>query len=635
MYFGYNILRIFTRKYTFERGEQHRKPTGIVSLVQGDSLAGDCQIMMHENEKPSKKSKTKRFALAVLFTGCLFLFGCSLDEPVVPEPLESPGSETPIPIAPLETQENSITYLDPSSEMSGEKYMFRAAWLPSVLNLGYPETQGMTAAELKTSFLKILDVYEFYNLNAVIMQVRPSGDALYLSALNPVSPYVTGKVNGSLPFDLLFFAIDETHKRGMEFHAWFNPYRVTVAKEPLKSTEEILDTLSSKNYARLHPEKVLRFDDKLFLNPGDPDTMAFVTQSILEVVSQYDIDAVHLDDYFYPYRSSRMDETGARVPYHFGDDKEDEATFLAHKGSYTDIREWRRNNTYTFVRNLSEAIKDLKPYVKLGVSPFGIWGHADETQGLGSDTPMTSSETYVHAVFADTRKWVKDEIIDYIIPQIYWNFDEASAPYGELATWWSEVVEGTNVSLYIGLANYKVFEAANNPSWQGDTLIKEQLEFNKTLPMIKGASFFSFRYLTPSNKAFSENVPAKESLLKNNAAIQEEFRYPAVIPYNNHFDKVSVSLPSEIRIENNVLTFKDGYGEFDEVKKTRYFLIYQFPRDDIDPDNPSYIYKKVVYDEEMSRYTVNHLDTDTFVYGVSAFNRLNEESRISVIDMEP
>lgn len=578
----------------------------------------------------------KGMLITFIFLMSALLFGCSLFSPEVEEPLPTPvetaGNETPVAETPIE---DHLSYLDAPAEGVSEKYRFRAAWLPSVLNSSYPETQGMSADELKKSFLKILDVYEIYHLNAVIMQVRPSGDALYFSALNPASIYVTGKVEGTLPFDLLGFAVEETHKRGMEFHAWFNPYRVTVSKAPGKTTDEILSSLSDKNYARLHPDKVLRFDDKLFLNPGDPDVVDFVTLSIMEVVKNYDIDAVHLDDYFYPYRSTKTDENGAVVPMLFGDENEDEETFLAYKGTFTEIKAWRRNNITQFVKNLNEQIKDLKPYVKLGISPFGIWGHAEETDGLGSDTPVTSSETYNNAVFADTRKWVKDEIIDYIIPQIYWTFDETAAPYKELASWWSSVVEGTNVSLYIGLANYKLYEQVSNPSWSGDDVISKQLAFNETLPNIKGSSFFSFRYLTPLSDFFKDNPKGRENLMKNNEAIKETFKSPAIIPYNYHFTKVGVAVPKEINIVNEVLSFKDGNEDFDEVKKTKFFLVYQFPKDDIDPTNPSYIYKKIIYDPDKVTYAINHLDTSTYVYAVSAFNRLSEESKIALIDPKP
>jgi len=573
-----------------------------------------------------KKNNTLLGAIFLLLVSLVLLWACGIfsDGEEKPAPIVDDGVETP-QNQPDEAQAPDATYLTHEKDPDSEKYEFRAAWLPSVRNLDYPESPGMTSAELKESFRKILDVYELYNLNAVIMQVRPAGDALYLSALNPPSVYVTGDLKKELPLDLLEFAIEETHARGMELHAWFNPFRVTVDKR-VETTEEILGSLHEDNYARQNPTHVLRFDDKLFLDPGNPAVREFVKNSIMEVVRNYNIDAVHLDDYFYPYRSSKLDENGETVPYHFGDEEEDSMTFLSNKGDFTDIKEWRRNNTYTFVKDLSKSIHDLKPYVKLGISPFGIWGHEEETDGIGSSTPLTSSETYNHQIFIDTRKWISEELIDYVVPQIYWNFGEAAAPYSVLAKWWNNQVEGTKVDLYIGHANYKAYEQIENPFWQGDTLIKDQISYNHSLGNIRGSAFFSFRHLTPSRSEFSGS--GKEALKKNNEAIRELYENIAVIPKNRNIIDSRSTAPEEVIIKNEILSFRDGYEGFDESEKTIYFLIYQFPKIDLNPENPDYIYRKIPIRKNVSSYSLNHLDLENYTYAVSAFNRLHEESTI-------
>jgi len=576
---------------------------------------------------PGKKKSAIFGSLLLLILSSFILWACNmmLEDREVPETPVETGVETPV--SEDEDKEENITYLTPSKDTSMGKYEFRAAWLPSVRNLEYPEKPGMDTQALKDSFRKILDVYELYHLNAVIMQVRPAGDALYISALNPPSIYVTGDLTLPLPYDLLEYAVSETHKRGMEFHAWFNPFRVTVDKSEAP-TDEILSMLHDDHYARNHPDKVLRFDNRLFLDPGDPDVHEFVINSIMEVVRKYDIDAVHLDDYFYPYRTTRVDENGETVPYFFGDDEEDKETFETHKGSYTDIKEWRRNNTYTFVKNLSTSIHDLKPYVKLGISPFGIWGHAEETDGRGSDTPVSSSETYNHSVFIDTRKWIEDEIIDYILPQIYWNFGESAAPYSVLAKWWDSAVEGTRVDLYIGHANYKVYEQNANPIWQGDTIISDQIAFNHTLKNIRGSAFFSFRHLTPNHQEFTGE--GKESLVRNNEAIKEVYDNIAIVPASAALQEAKVSAPKNVVLKSNVLSFSDGYEGFDESEKTRYFIIYQFPKNDLNPENRNYIHKKIAVNRSSGSYKLNHLDTENYTYGVSAFNRLHFESNVAV-----
>jgi len=589
-------------------------------------------LVYPQNVKIPKRKKGAIFgSLLLLILSMFILWACNmmLEESETPETPVETGVETPQ--GEVEEEDEDTVYLAPKKDLSMGKYEFRAAWLPSVRNLEYPEKPGMDTQALKDSFRKILDVYELYHLNAVIMQVRPAGDALYISALNPPSVYVTGDLSLPLPFDLLEYAVAETHRRGMEFHAWFNPFRITVEKSE-DITEAILTTLHEDSYARKNPDKVLRFDDRLFLDPGDPDVHEFVINSIMEVVRKYDIDAVHLDDYFYPYRSTRQGENGENIPYFFGDDEEDKLTFEKHKGSYTDIKDWRRNNTYSFVKNLSMSIHDLKPYVKLGISPFGIWGHAEETDGEGSDTPVSSSETYNHSVFIDTKKWVEDEIIDYILPQIYWNFGESAAPYPVLAKWWDNVVEGTKVDLYIGHANYKVYEQYENPLWQGDTLIRDQIAFNHTLKNIRGSAFFSFRHLTPNHKEFSGE--GRTSLMKNNEAIKEVFERISIIPENRNLPEAKPSAPKHVTLENNILSFTDGYEGFDESEKTRYFIIYQFPKNDPDSENSSYIHKKIVFDRSIGRYKLNHLDTQNYTYGVSAFNRLHTESEIALPEVK-
>lgn len=591
-------------------------------------------LLQAHGQKRRRKRRYTSLAL-FLYLALVLPLGCMAlpETPGTPAetPVESPG-ETPVETP--QEPEYPITLFPVVKDPTSPKYQFRAAWLPSVRNLDFPAKPGMTAAELKEAFRKILDVYELYHLNAVILQVRPSGDALYPSALNPPSIYVTGTPEGALPFDLLEFAVTETHKRGMEFHAWFNPFRVTVEKSSAP-TEEILQGLSSRNYARLHPETVLRFDDRLFLNPGLPEVQKFVQDSILEVVSKYDIDAVHLDDYFYPYRSTRQDENGQTVPYLFGDDAEDAETFAAYGEGFSDIKEWRRENTYRFIKSLSTAIKEQKPYVKLGISPFGIWGHAEETGGLGSNTPVTSSETYAHTVFIDTRRWVKEELIDYILPQIYWNIGETAAPYDTLSSWWAQVVEGTRVDLYIGHALYKVYENVNSPLWKGEEIMVQQLDYNKNLPAIRGSAFFSFRHLTPQHEEFKKNAAGKASLVKNTEALKEAFALPALVPVSAKVTPTDVPPPDNVHWENGTLSFQSGYTEFDELKKPQYFLVYQFPKEDVDPENPAYIYRKLAVDPQGLTYTVNQLDSTQYRYGVSAVNRLHEESPIALLPEEP
>ncbi len=389
--------------------------------------------------------------------------------------------------------------------------------------------------------------------------------------------------------------------------------------------------MSEKSYARLHPEKVLRFDDRLFLDPGDPEVRTFVIESIMEVVRKYDIDAVHLDDYFYPYRSSRVNEDGETVPYYFGEDREDLKTFETHKGDFIDINEWRRNNTYEFMKELSHRVHDQKPYVKVGLSPFGIWGHSEETDGLGSDTPTDSSETYHHSIFLDSRKLVKENLVDYIVPQIYWTFEETAAPFGTLARWWNDVAAGTKVDLYIGHANYKLYENIKDPNWSQESVLTDQMAYTNTLNNSRGSVFFRLGYLAENSGEFSGS--GLENLRKNNEHIKNHFSQMAVVPVNRNLPETIPEEPKEVSLKNNVLTFQDGYEGFEEKDKTRYFMVYQFPKGDLNTENPAYLFKKIPVVSGTKTYSLNHLDTENYTYGVSAFTRLHEESSVVVPDL--
>lgn len=581
--------------------------------------------------KKNKKNTVLLTLLSLVLTSVILL-ACSelFSEDPGTEPLPPPETPVETPSEIPEEEEPNVTLLPVEKDEDSGKYRFRSAWMASVRNLDYPKNQGMTLDALKRSFERNLDLYELYKMNAVILQVRPASDALYSSEMNPPSIYVTGDYTKGLPMDILQYAVDATHNRGMEFHAWFNPFRITVDKLPDLTTEEILATLPEKSYARLHPDKVLRFDDRLFLDPGDPEVRTFVIESILEVVRKYDIDAVHLDDYFYPYRTSRVNEDGETVPYFFGEDGEDQKTFETFKGTFTDIKDWRRNNTFTFMKDLSQRVHDQKPYVKVGLSPFGIWGHSEETDGIGSDTPTDSSETYHHSVFLDSRKIVKENIVDYIVPQIYWAFEETAAPFGTLARWWDDVAEGTKVDLYIGHAHYKLYDNVGNPNWTRPHVITDQLAFLNTLKNIRGSVFFRLGYLAENSGEFSGE--GLQNLMSNNEALKSYYNQISVIPVNRNLPESNPEEPKDVTLENGVLTFKDGYEGFDEKDKTRYFMVYRFPKGDQNTENPDYLFKKLPVTTGMKTFSLNHLDTENYTYGVSAFTRLHEESSVVVPD---
>lgn len=361
---------------------------------------------------------------------------------------------------------------------------FRGVWIATIENLDFPVHRSAEA--FRRDYAKMIDRIAKANFNAVIFQIRPACDAFYPSRINSWSQNLTGTDGvGIRGFDPLRFMVDEAHRKGLEFHAWFNPYRV-VGHTPL-SKSAYLKQLSSRNFARRHPELVLcvaqgNKNNLLMLNPGEPAVMEHIVSTVREVVCNYKIDAVHFDDYFYPYSG-------------FSD--QDLATYKRFGGKMT-IDDWRRANVNAVMiairRGLDEYEKTTKRKIRFGISPFGIWANRSSLPS-GSLTGGLQSYFTQHA---DTRMWVKKGYIDYIVPQLYWEFSHETAAYAALADWWSATVRGTRTKLFIGHA---VSRLGSSVRWSAPELAN-QLRYNNKRPEISGSVFFSYRHVfAPANRA--------------------------------------------------------------------------------------------------------------------------------------
>lgn len=295
---------------------------------------------------------------------------------------------------------------------------FRAAWVATVKNIDWPSQPGLTSAQQKAELLGILDRAAQLRLNAIILQVRPASDALYSSRLEPWSEFLTGQM-GRAPwphYDPLAFAVEEAHKRGLELHAWFNPFRARHNPG--------LSPAASTHVTRKHPSWVRSYGKNLWLDPGDPAVRDHVTSVILDVVKRYDIDGVHLDDYFYPYPEKLKGGKKLDFP--------DEAIWKGYvsAGGKLARADWRRNNVDRFIERLSRGIKAARPSVKFGVSPFGIWRPGQPPQIEGLDA--------YNELYADARKWFAQGWVDYLSPQLYWPVEPPKQSYPALLKWWAE-----------------------------------------------------------------------------------------------------------------------------------------------------------------------------------------------------
>ncbi|MFE7135132.1 glycoside hydrolase family 10 protein [Streptomyces sp. NPDC057638] len=344
---------------------------------------------------------------------------------------------------------------------------FRGMWAATVTNRDWPSRSGLTAAQQRAELLALLDTAVARRLNAVVLQVRPTADAFWPSPHEPWSQYLTGTQGRDPGWDPLGTAVTEAHRRGLELHAWFNPYRIATHTDPSR--------LVAGHPARRHPEWVLPYGGKLYYNPGIPEVRAFVQDAMMDAVRGYDIDAVHFDDYFYPYPVA-------------GQVFDDEATYRRYGAGFATKAAWRRENIDLLVREMAGRIAAEAPGVRFGISPFAVWRNR-ATDPLGSDT-RAGVQTY-DDLHADTRRWVKEGWIDHVVPQVYWHIGFAAADYAKLLPWWSEVVRGTGVTLYIGEALYKAGDPAQPAPWQDPAELSRHLTLARTHPEVRGHCFFS------------------------------------------------------------------------------------------------------------------------------------------------
>ncbi|MFZ7102046.1 MAG: family 10 glycosylhydrolase [Peptococcaceae bacterium] len=327
-----------------------------------------------------------------------------------------------------------------------------AVWMATVFNIDFPSVKNDAAAQ-KNEFIEKLDKLQAAGMNTIVVQVRPKADALYKSALNPWSDVLTGTQGQDPGYDPLAFMIAEAHKRGLALHAWLNPYRITTSGTDL-------NVLSANHPARLHPEWVISYNNSLYYNPELPEVKNHITATVAEIVRNYDVDGIHFDDYFYP----------ANYPLPPGEEKD---------GAVARSRVQHVND---MIERVSAVIKGTRENVLFGISPMGIWKNIS-SDPTGSATTGTQSYYYVSA---DTRSWIKNEWIDYVVPQVYWETGNRAADYETLVNWWSNEVKGTNVKLYIGHGIYKDVVANE---------IDTQLKINQKYTEVKGSFYYGLKSL--------------------------------------------------------------------------------------------------------------------------------------------
>lgn len=380
----------------------------------------------------------------------------------------------------------------------------RGVWVSTVSNIDLPKMQGNNIDAYKDTIRVMFDNIKAANLNAIFFQIRPMNDAFYPSELAPWSRYITGSEGKDPGFDLLEFIIEEAHSRGLELHGWLNPYRVAT-------NQGMLSGMADNNFAKMHPELTLTDNNgAVILDPGKAEIQKYIRDVITEIITNYPtINGIHFDDYFY---LSTFGENSSSPDYQ---------TYLNNRlNSSQSIADFRRMSVTNMIEGIYNDVMEFneenQTYIKFGISPSGVWANKG-THPAGSST--TGYQHYSQ-LYADTRLWIERGIIHYIIPQIYWDFTLAAAPYGHLVDWWSDVVRGTDVVLIIGMGLYRYRENA----WYTYE-IAEQLRYNQNHPEVKGVTFFTYQDIVSSNQKTKEVM----TFIKENYWDKE-----AVVPWQSN-----------------------------------------------------------------------------------------------------
>ena len=367
---------------------------------------------------------------------------------------------------------NSLSFAQVKSE-------FRGVWIATVSNIDWPGSGNYDSDSQKLEFTRLLDMHQRNGINAVVVQIRPAADAFYPSPYEPWSEWLTGRqgVPPSPYYDPLEFMIAETHKRGMEFHAWMNPYRAefNIGRSSIAPT----------HITRIHPEWFLTYGDKRYFDPGNKDAQQYVTNIVKDVVSRYAVDGIHFDDYFYPYR----------IP---GKEFPDDAKYQQY-GNGMNKEDWRRSNTDSIIVMISRVIKDENKKCQFGISPFGVWRNGDKDLENGSNT--RAGQTNYDDLYADILLWLRNGWIDYVAPQIYWEIGHKAANFEILVDWWGRHSYGKNC--YIGLGIYK---ANSNAAWKDKTQLPRQIEMLRNTPNIQGMIFYSSKILEKNPNGWSDSL---------------------------------------------------------------------------------------------------------------------------------
>ena len=520
-----------------------------------------------------------------------------------------------------------------AQEMKHPKHEMRGVWIATLVNIDWP-SKNSTVRQQKNEYLNLLDSLQKVNINAVLFQVRPHGDAFYKSSFEPWSEYLMGK-QGVAPsdktgsYDPLQFVTEEAHKRGMEVHAWANPYRITAYSDSSR--------LDSNHIYFKHPEWFVKHtaDGRFYFIPGVPESQEFVLDVVEEMIANYDVDALHFDDYFYQYPDKDGNNINDSLQYNQYVAQFDSITnvkfdtiattingvdslqVVETKREFDNIHDWRRNNVNMMVKAVHNRVKETKPWVKFGISPFGVYKNKNEQNPDGSETQ--AGVTNYYELYADVLYWMEQGWVDYVTPQIYWRTDHPKAAFDVILDWWDNHYND-KVKLFIGHGLYRV----GHPSfqkysfWQSTDGFVKQIDLVRTSKHAEGSMHFSSTYFITNPLGINEVLG------------ENQYKYPAISP-----------VYADAKVNNSVVRSIEASGsrrkgvklQWDDIvdNDIRYYLVYRFDGDKVgNIENAENIIAKV------PGYKLKQEFTDTkvkmwkkYTYVITTVDRFNVESKVS------
>ncbi|MEZ4688065.1 MAG: family 10 glycosylhydrolase [Bacteroidia bacterium] len=474
-----------------------------------------------------------------------------------------------------------------SRHPAAPKREFRGVWITTFANLDWPSRKGLAPLIQQAEFEKLLDRLCAIGFNAVLVQIRPSGDAFYPSAYEPWSEFLSGKQGVDPGYDPLAFMIEAAHERNLEFHAWVNPFRGV--------SHTRFSSLSPGHFSNRYPHWFFTHGNSRYLNPGIPEVRDYLSCVILEIAERYEIDGVHFDDYFYPYPDEQIFIGDLDTYAHYG-------------SSDSDLASWRRANINTFIKQVSDSLHKHSPRVKFGISPPAVWRNKREDPE-GSET-QADLAAYDH-LFADSRKWLRQGWIDYLSPQCYHHHRYNKARFPSLATWWSENAAGRHV--YLGHAAYKVKEG-KWAAWRRKKEIPDQVELGRKLDGINGSIFYRA-------KSFEGNPFQIEDQLKD-----QLFKVPALPPTMPWKDNTPPMAPVSPVLTSSDLFWEPGAPASDHEKAWKY-VVYFFPdKTTVNLNDPASIH--TITQKTSTPIPSNQVGT----WAITGLDRLGNESEALLVE---